>query len=54
LFLTSSCFSASVVPAGTLAAKAVALAHKIPAVSKESVKIVRDCDFISFALLSVF
>lgn len=46
-------FSASAVPAGTLAAQVTVLAHRIPAVSKESVKRVRVCGFISFALLSV-
>lgn len=54
LFLTSSCLSASCVPAGTLAAQVAVLAHRIPAVNKESVKRVRACGFISFALLSVF
>lgn len=42
------------VPAGTLAAQVAVLAHRIPAVNKESVKCVRVCGFISFALLSVF
>ena len=42
------------VPAGTLAAQVAVLAHRIPAVSKESVKRVRVCGFMSFALLSVF
>jgi len=53
LFLTSSCLSASIVPAGTLAAQPAVLAHRMAAVNKESVKLVRVCGFISFALLSV-
>jgi hypothetical protein len=51
LFLTSSCLSASAVPAGTLAAQAAVLAHRIPAVNRE--RKVRACLWFHFLRLIV-